>query len=332
MKTIKLTLLFFSFLSIFILSTSCKKETVQSIQSAKEPTAYDFKIHRIIETFKSKLNTQLKESELMSIDSVVWYIEASLNETYARADNSKEQIWIDSAFMDIPLTDNKMVLQSDVTVAYNTLIGELTEHYYEVTGEKGLILVDISLLSTFDDKITIRMKDYIAYKPIPPVPNNWTFGPTDYWYWGNGMGKCTEPGFQGLDATTQITSYANHSLPFNGNTQFFTNLCNSGDIFPNNVIALSPNPFGFFSYMLYENGSPDFPEINDCLTPAAMNYYLNNLKQIALLPQYLPAGKSVANYCCTCDIVVPNIGWLHLHRAIITYGIPTVALEPPQEL
>lgn len=332
MKTVKFTLLFFSLLSIFVLPTSCKKETDQTNQPVNKPTATDYKMHRIIEAFKSDLKSQLKESEEISIDSVIWYVEASLNETYARADNSKEQVWIDSAFVDIPLTDNKMVLLSDVTVAYNTLIGELTEHYYAVTGEKGLILVDISLLSTLDGKITIRMKDYVANKPVPPTPNAWTFGPSDHWYWGGGLGKCTESGFQGLDASTQITSYANHSLPGNGSTQYFINLSNTGWIMPDAVQASSPNPYGYWSYMLYENGSLNLPSINDCLEPAAMNYYLNNLKQIALLPQYLPLGKSVANYFCGNTIVVPNYGWINLHYAIITYGFPTIAIDPPQEL
>ena len=332
MKTVKFTFLFFSILSIFILPTGCKKETEQTTQPVKIPTANDYKIHRIIEAFKSDLKSQLKDSEELSIDSVIWYVEASLNETYDRADNSKEQVWIDSAFVDIPLTNNKMVLLSDVTFAYNTLIGELTEHYYAVTGEKGLILVDISLLSTLDDKITIRMKDYVANKPVPPTPNAWTFGPSDHWYWGGGMGKCTESGFQGLDASTQITLYANHSLPGNGSTQYFINLSNTGWIMPADVQASSPNPYGYWSYMLYENGSPNLPSINDCLEPAAMNYYLNNLKQIALLPQYLPIGKSVANYFCGNTIVVPNYGWIKLHYAIITYGFPTIAIDPPIEL
>ena len=50
-------------MSIFVLPTSCKKETDQTNQPVNKPTATDYKMHRIIEAFKSDLKSQLKESE-----------------------------------------------------------------------------------------------------------------------------------------------------------------------------------------------------------------------------------------------------------------------------
>lgn len=331
MKTITFDFLLFFLLSTFLILSGCKKENEQGIQYAKTPTAADYEIHRIIEGFKSDLKSHLKVGEELNIDSVIWYIEASLNETYARADYTNELVWIDSAFVDIPLTNNNMVLLSDVKVANDTLIKKLSEHYHAVSGEKSLLLVDITLLFVAEDKITIRMKDYVANRPVPPTPNEWTFGPGDYWYWGLGMGKCTEPGFLGLDAATQITTYANNSLPFGGSTQYFINLSNTGTILPDDVPASSPNPFGYISTLLFFNASDFLPETNDCLEPAAMNYYLNNIKQIAQLPQYNPIGKPVAHYFVESDIANSTEFWMHIHKVTITYGIPTVAIDPPQE-
>jgi len=313
--------------------SGCKKENGQLAKPANKPTAFDYKINHIIENFKSNLKSHLKDGEEISTDSVIWFIEASLNETYARMDNTSDQVWIDSAFVDIPLTTNGMVLLSNVADAYNTLIVKLTEHYYSIYGDnKELLLVNISLLTTYDDKITLRMQDYIGDKaPVPPPPNAWTFGLSDHWYWGLGEGKCIASGFQGLDAATQITLYANNSLPYGGNTNYFTFLNSTNWIMPDDVQS-GPNPFGYFSKLLYENGSAVNPETSDCLEPAAMNYYLDNLKQIALLPQYLPVGKSVANYSCISDIAFPYTGWLHIHRAMITYGVPILAIDPPKDL
>lgn len=329
MRTIKSIILFFNFVSLIIILVGCNKESNQPVQLYQSPTASDYKIHRAIETFKADIKSILKVSEEISIDSLVWYMEASLNETYARSDNNIEQLLIDSSFVEISMTNNHTVLLSDLNVAYNTLIDTLSGHYHSVSGDKSLLMVDISILLITDHNITVRMKDYIANRPVPP--NSWTFGASDHWYWGLGLGKCTETGFQGLDATTQITAYANNSLPFGGSMQYFINISNSGVIFPWEVEASSPNPFGYVSTLLYFNSSDFLPETDDCLEPAAMNYYLSNLKQIALMPQYLPNSKSVASYLCQFDLLT-NGYWGHFHKATITYGHPTVAIEPPEEL
>ncbi len=331
MKNLKIIFITLFLIPVFILP-SCMKDNNQLSPPVNGPTAIDFKINRLIKDFQSNLKSNLKESEEISIDSVIWYIEASLNETYARNDNTKELVWIDSAFVGIPLTSTNMVQLSDIDIAYDSLINALTQHYYAVTGEKGVLLIDIAISSVLENTLTLKMTDYVVNNPDPPITNSWTFGPGDDWYWGLRAGKCTDPGFQGHDAATQITSYANHSLLLNGNTQYFINLSNTGEIFPWHVPASSPNPFGYISTMLFYHSSPYFPEINDCLNPAAMNYYLDNLKQIALLPQYLPVGKSIANYYCEYDLTVDPDGWNHVHKAIITYGIPTVAPESPQDL
>ena len=94
----------------------------------------------------------------------------------------------------------------------------------------------------------------------------------------------------------------------------------------------SGNPYGYYSDLLYENGSDFLPETNDCLSPAAMNYYLGNLKIIAAMPQYKPIGKQIANYYCSYDYTQGIGYWYHLHFAHFTYGVYILALASAQAL
>ena len=110
---------------------------LQKSQNKTTLSALDFKINRMIKGFKTNMKSHLKDGEEISIDSVIWYIEASLNETYARADNSKEQIWMDSSFVTISLTGNNTVLLSSINDAYTELVSDLSDHYHSISGEKS---------------------------------------------------------------------------------------------------------------------------------------------------------------------------------------------------
>ena len=324
----KIFILFIFFAGLVILlTTGCKKDTSPKTQNKTTLSALDSKINRMIKGFKTDMKSHLKDGEEISIDSVIWYIEASLNETYARADNSKEQIWMDSSFVNIPLAGNNTVLLSSIKDAYTELVSDLSDHYHSISGEKSLIYVDISFSSIQTDNLTLRMKDYIVSMPMIPVPTNWTFGPTDYWFWGEGMGRCgSYSGYIGQDASTRLTTYANGSLGIPG-VIFYTDITTTPDIYPPDV-PTTGNPYGYNNTLLFWcSGTP--PEIQQCLSPDVMNYYLDNLKTIGSM--YQPSGKIIVQYNCYWTISVGS-DWDHLHFATVSYGIPVGTASTIEEL
>lgn len=331
MKEITRFLLFLSVLVLFLL-TGCSKEKVADVVNTSQQPNAD-KMHRMLTNFRTEIKSSLKDGQVMTIDSTIWYMEASLNETYARTVNNTEQYVVDSATSIVLLAAPNTALLTDIATAYQSLTDSLSVFYNSISGEKQVSLLDINVLSVTSDTLRIMMTEYISTDPVPNSGSNWTFGSTDYWIWGNGGGKCTTPGFNGLDAATQITSYANNSLPYGGSTYYFSNITSTDWIFPENVPAATPNPFGYFQEMLFHtsNSWSAGPEPTECLSPNAMNFYLYNIKQIALMTQYNPTAKPVANYYVKSEYGFSSDGWIHMHKARVTYGYPVVGVDPPQE-
>jgi hypothetical protein len=89
-------------------------------------------------------------------------------------------------------------------------------------------------------------------------------------------------------------------------------------------VPSSGNPFGYDPYLLFMSSGD-----NECLSPDAMNYYLDNLSAIASL--YKPANKSVALYYCHWTVTVSSPED-QCHWANISYGYPNFAQMPPCSL
>jgi len=307
-----------------LFSSGCKKneKSPTNLQS-QVMTPQNAKILRQIENFKMDMKSNLKTDRELSIDSTIWYIEAALNESYARPDTTKELLLVDSTHINISLNKNNTVLLSSISSTYSNLVTALTNHYDSIVGQKSLVLAHISLLSIQSNRITVTLTDYIASKPINPAPYDWRFGMTDYWYWGEYRGKCgSYSGYAGQDASTQLTTYANGALRQSAGT-FFTTVTSTPQILPPDV-PTSGNPYGYDNFLLFMYSGD-----NECLCPGAMNYYLDNLSTIASL--HKPAYLSVSLYYCHWTITVGSPED-QLHFAIISYGYPCYTQLPASTL
>lgn len=326
-------------LIILILTTSgvfiiqgCKKDLKTLPSKEVTQTSQDIKITNMLEAFKTKMKSTLKDGEGLVVDSVVWYLEGCLNETFARASDSIGIIWEDSTLLEIPVTAlpaGELVLYSDINQAYLTLVNQLSEHYYSIETEKQLLFVNIELIEVHQESIVIQMKDYVAEKPEPPNPQYIpTFGPGDDWIWGLEAGKCNNGGYLGEDASTQLKAKAN--ILGYGSNVFWLDIYTTPEIWPLDVLIQGyQNPYGYTNSRLYDHSSTMEPEFDDCLTSNQMNYYLNNLRIVGVM--YKPIGKSIMNYDIWYDLSTDE-GWDHLHLAKISYGIPVMVIENPEEL
>jgi hypothetical protein len=300
--------------------SGCKKETTNTPVAV---SAADQKITRQVQTFKQKLISNLKDGEDVKLDSAIWYLEATLNFTYARANNTRDVINLDSAKIVLPLIQKSTILSSDLATAYANLVDSLSLHYHAIPGEKGVVFTDLAIIESADNNVVIKMTDMIT---TTSNSGHSGFGPDDYWLWGNNGRKC-DGTLMPWDAAKKLAQHANMGdcvLPIS----CYTSVEQSPMIFPEDVPS-SGNPFGYWDYLLFELGGLN-PEVSQCLSPDAMNYYLAGLKTIANL--YKPVGKQTIKYYCISDLLVPTDFWLHLHRAQITYGVPIAVSDPPGDL
>ena len=75
MKSMKLFLSIIFAVSVIMMLPGCKKDINQTSQSSVTLKAEDVKITNMLEAFKAKMKSQLKDGEIIPIDSVVWYLE-----------------------------------------------------------------------------------------------------------------------------------------------------------------------------------------------------------------------------------------------------------------
>jgi len=303
--------------------TNCKKETVQNTNIPNEKYK-DKMIVSQIKNFKTKIKSDLKSNEEISIDSAIWYLEAALNFTYARANNTRDIINIDSVLVTVPTTQNNMILISDIALVYDILVDSLSVFYHSISGEKGLIFTDIATSELTNISVLLKMTSMITTGGGSGL---FDFGPDDYWKWGFELGKC-DGTMQPWDASSQLTSHANMDgcvLPIS----CYTSVEKTDRIYPYSVSTSSPNPFGYGDYLLFET-SGLYPEVHQCLTPDALNYYLDALKTIATL--YQPSNKNIIKYYCSWDAAYDPGYWVHVHFAQITYGVPILVSDPPEDL
>ncbi len=302
--------------------SSCKKDSEKNITSSGF-SQNDNRIISQIENFKVKITSNLKSNEEISVDSAVWYLEAALNLTYARANNTRDIINLDSATISIPLTQNNTIFFSDIAMAYANLVDSLSLHYHAISGEKGVIFADLAAIELVDNNMVIKMTDMITTSSNTGFSG---FGPDDYWRWGNNAGKC-DGSMMPWDAALKLAQHANMGdciLPIS----CYTSVEQTPMIFPEDV-PTDENPFGYLPYLLYAAGGLN-PPVSHCLSPDAMNYYLDGLKTIANM--YKPAGKQTIKYYCESDFLVNEDFWYHIHRAHITYGVPIAVSDPPADL
>jgi hypothetical protein len=326
-KTLKLVIFLAGIL--IVISMGCKKTTSPEPNKNFATSSQNQKILNLIKDFKKTMHSSLKSGDEMTIDSTVWYLTATLNETYARTDSTKKIIYEDSAFVALPITPDGTVTMENINTAYSQMVERVRDFYHSFSGDKSLLLVDLFVKSVDNDQLIIKM----VYEIAKPEPYDIWFGTTDTWHWGLKEGRCDGAYFTIYDAALQLAIHANWNI-INQTPPgcFYADFTHVTMIYPGQVpLPLGVhNPYGYGDNYLYYNTGTSYPEPHECLSPEIMNYYLSNLFVIASLFQ--PRGKFVSNYDCKSDITVENGVWTHVHWLNLTYGILAAPNDPPEQL
>ena len=312
---------------------SCSKQEQTELTGSSPEISQskaDILIENKIRDFKSKLehlreNPQLKSGETMTVDSVVWYVEAALNYTYARAGIPFDRIIRDSAKITIPV-NNQGVLLADVDLAYQQVKDSLSAKYHAIASEdKSLMMVDIEAVTAADNSTELHVK--AGFAEGNGVYGYGLFGSTDYWYWGRGIGKCGPYIGQniGEDASTQLNYRINHPISVYPGGTYFTDEETLGYFDPWDYPDPN-NPYGYYRLFAFEYSVP--PTEEPCLYPDEMNYYLYE-GVVYIMEDNKPAGKKLVSGEVIYDFFC---GIAYCHRTEYTYGILHISSNPAEDL
>ncbi|MCF8303571.1 MAG: hypothetical protein K9I94_09890 [Bacteroidales bacterium] len=360
MKAIKyfLTVIIIFAMGAIILN-SCSKETnnAEPVNNNKQTKA-DQSIENRILHFKDKM-TQIREnpnlksgSELMELDSVVWYIEAALNYSHADATSGFNNLMGDSAVISIPLTNGKVTIASMVE-AYDAFMDSIAEQYATLSNpDAHLVVADISLQESNDQTLTMQSTTGYGIG----IPNPFIFDEDDHWLWGLGHdglgGKCD--GYQGPDtsdaaielekmihtrksAPTGSVYYTDISeLTYEGHDPYTIALdgndCNTCSLINPNDDNPDDNLYDFYvfrSHSLLDNH-------HGCLPDEEMNNYITLMEDLLynVAHQWYPNqlnNKKFISINNIGDLLLPGDNTIYYHYGTITYGIEHISIDPPEE-
>lgn len=314
---------------------SCQKEQ-SGIDMPTDQTGQSFKdaqLEKRIISFRDKIdlireNPTLKSgSDPMDVDSAVWYIEATSNLTYGDASFETEEFIVDSAFIEVPVT-NGQILWADVQAAYDQVVDSLSEHNANITAnQKQLIVADISLKESDDNTATFEVTSGFGTDGTSGFGNDYP------WYWGWELGRCDGSGLGvGADAADKIAYLANMLIPVPSGNSYYTDVeyvwKSYWDVPTNN------NPYG--DYLLFH----DFQEYtlnHACLSTDEIGYYKSALLLIG--NTYKPSSEySVIRFFLWDDTAFllcdpdDHDCWDMAHFAKIKYAIWHVSNDPPHDL
>jgi len=269
MRTIKQFTI--ALLMVMLAVTSCKKDEQQSTD-ANSDAQMSRKTTKQLLAFRDQL--KLKNGSSLPVDSATWYLEGLLNLENANNNHQFDGLtfYYDTLVM---YTAGGSLSLAELNEAYAYFTNKLnalaqTQTIPEFAFNSVDITINTSGLKNGETELVIG-----AGWGSNTVGNYAAFGPTDYWKWGMGGGKCDSYTGQGgtSDAAQQLNYKFNHpvALPEPG---YYTGVVSAtawGDEFPD---INNPGPYCDYKIFWFEGTS------NPCLSPTELNYYLSTFPDI----------------------------------------------------
>lgn len=343
----KLIILSLFVLISIILFISCKKQPTENIQNKETLESRASIIENNILNFKENIklfeeNPGLKLSDPMHIDTCIWYIESTLNYTYADVKNDRDTMYFDSCFVDIDLISGRVEI-SEAVAAYGMFEDSLSAQYNAITEtNEHFVLADVFVVSATSSEATLCMLSvFVAGGPI----NTMSFSSTyDYWWFGNGSsgsgGYCGGP-YNGQDlyddAAQQIEQKVRYraAVPsgryysINDFTLFFqydhvveygtSNFYTCSLENPNDTTA-DDNYFDFLVYRSYSGNDNH----HGCMGPNELNWYLNKMEYVIYTRLYNCVDEIEDLDFISLDMLgdqfTHNGNTTYAHKSWATYG------------
>jgi len=293
----KIIYFLFTLFLVAVIITGCKKDN--ALKSNDKPLSNtDLKLANMAKSFTSKLSSPLKSGELIEVDSAVWYMILNINFNYGDAGANLDDVSIYKANIPLEVSGEFLSIE-DVSIIYDAILDSVSGHYYGLgSGEKALTYVSIVIDTIFStsapDAYELNVTS-VVQTDLWQIPTS--FGPTDYWWWADGGGKCGPySGYTGQDAMTQLEHMYQINLPCPSGGYWVpeTYVHEVPESFP--VTATPTNYCGWYMFL----NSSTLPNYHECLSPEEMNFYLYGLNLIGntLMAQKYPNIFYGHSYYC----------------------------------
>lgn len=316
---------------------SCSKEENRT-EPNRQLTDFDMKVGNSIKGFISKVDYQLSNPTLKSLetidkDSALWYLESTFNYCYGFPNEFYDMFEIDTLGMTLDLTVDGRVNMTDLANKYSQMIQEVSI-LYNSSGfaQRGLSLVNLHDVQFTDNYINFFIHIIIGRKgTIPPsLVIEGPFGDEDNWWYGETKGEC-DPHTYDSDAAIQLMLAMNATLPDPEGNFFVISPVpikrTGGKPDVRRETDLNP-PDNLHDYYLFF-GTEEIGTVELCLNRNAMNTYYNYLRYLLLTkirnedlsPMY--SLINVENMVGSWELVNPSDPNLrkYFHEGWFNYGI-----------
>lgn len=248
-------------LALLFVITSCNKnEEIIQPKKAEAGVIKNINLEEKLKAFINKAENPTKSGSTMDIENAMWYIESSLNYGYADAGQDISNLIVDSAFVDIPLT-NGGILESEAGTAFTAIRDAMSEQFHAIKAEnKYLQSVNIQIIEPElkSGSENIQVKASVVYNAEETNPQS-GFGNDDWWFYGmremNSGGYCagTYAGTQtDPDAAEQLMNKVHARKPvYSGRTWYEYPIDKWVDpyMFPNHLDTIRDN---YQDYLLFD--------------------------------------------------------------------------------
>jgi hypothetical protein len=286
--------------SVLIFNSCSKQELADKSVTGKQEvimSKQDITVYNKIMDFKKKVdyikdNPGYKSGDEMSVDSAVWYLETTINYNYGHPDGKYNEIYnhADSVYLNNSSIGEATL--NDVVLVYDLIISKISDYYYSINeDQKDFILTDISEAETQNGQTKIFFTESVGsawYNYLYP------FDETDYWYFGQGMGKCGPySGYFDEDAATKIFDLLPYYQPIYDPGPGYMVVYSDVETIISKILfdedpdffrnADDPEPVDNWLdyYMFYassEYGDLNLDENEECLDTLEMNFYFNGVQ------------------------------------------------------
>ena len=303
----------------------CKKESANfQNENANQQVNESKMIVGKINNFRERMNSNLKSSGTMTVDSAVWNLEALLNYDYAIPDSSAKDFTLIDSYYTLPLDENGLVSDQDMQTAFSQMTDTVDYQLSQIVSEnKFLVLADVEL---------IRIENHVAYISAHlgygynfVLGMYWPFISSDDWLWGTVnpamplAGKCDGTEIGVSDASNELRWRLNNPVvqPVNVYYTDLETLETEGSDFEDD----NSNPRLYIGW--------NYP-VDNCLTNDTLTYYLIQSHDIMYTYDYngglRPPTKSFMGVEIFDYLWMGNPPY-HLHYYFVTYGIPHIHYE-----
>lgn len=340
-----------------ILMYSCTKENKMIneepglVDNGPELTPTDIKVNKLIMGFKDKVtfhleNPGLKSTDTISADSVLWFLEATINYAHAFPNEIYEEFEVTEVTLSIAKNGDGNIDMDEVAQKYDEMKAEVAALYHgSEFDDKGLAVVDLKETSQSSTEIVFIAETVTGKKKSDPYPSiNGPFEVGDDWWYGDEAGLCIENSDDESDAALELFAFINDEIPDPNGNYFFINH-KDYDIWGGDpLLQRDPTPDNHLDYYLFfattALGPNSCGEDTLCVEYPEMNLYYSYLK--TLIFSYLPAnvpvlyGKSVevvVDMKGESEFIDPYIEYKHYLEAIFGEKVGFMAgAEGPTEL